>query len=86
MITAFDTLKFVRRLKQAGLPAARAEAMTEAQIEAFAKAPDTQLATQTDINQWQRGHDHLQAQINLAKWMLGFDLAFTVAITWKTFL
>ena len=97
MIIAFDTLKFARRLKQAGLPQAQAEAMAEAQVEAFAEALDTQLATKIDItklqevtqadtNKLQRGHDHLQAQINLIKWMLGFNLAFTVAITWKTFL
>ena len=119
MITAFDTLKFARRLKQAGLPEAQAEAMAEAQIEAFAEALDTQLATKTDIaelrqatktdiaelrqatqadiaelreatqaniNLLQRGHDHLQGQINLIRWMLTFNLAFTMAIMWKLFL
>ena len=97
MITAFDTLKFARRLKQAGLPQAQAEAMAEAQIEAFAEALDTQLATKTDIaelreatqadiNLLQRGHDHLQGQINLIRWMLTFNLAFTMAIMWKLFL
>ena len=47
---AFDTLKFVKRLKEAGVP----EKQAEAQAEAFAEAVDMNLATKQDIKDVKR--------------------------------
>ncbi len=45
MNIAFNTLKFVRHLKQAGLSGKQAEALAEAHTEAFTEILETQLAT-----------------------------------------
>ena len=88
----FDTLKFTRRLKDAGVPERQAEAEAEAIKEAFGEALETQLATKTDVHRLERGQDRLKSEIQevkaeqrLMKWMLGFNLAFTLAIFWKMF-
>ena len=49
MAIAFDTLKFVRRLTEAGLPEKQAEVFADAHTEAFGEVLDARLATKTDI-------------------------------------
>ena len=172
MAVAFDTLKFVRDLTQAGLPEAQAEVFANAHRDAFKEALDSNLATKADIaelkesttaqiaefkestntqiaelrsemvefkesttaqiaelrsemvefkesirgefaelkesttaqitelrsevvefkefimaeiNQLKRRDDHLQAQISHLKWIMIFNLGFTVTIMWKVF-
>lgn len=63
--TAIDTLRFARKLKQAGVPDEQAEAMASALGEELTE----HLATKADLL--------------LVKWMLGFNLAFTVTILWR---
>ena len=63
--TAIDTLRFARKLKQAGVPDEQAEAMASALGEELTE----HLATRADLL--------------LVKWMLGFNLAFTVTILWR---
>lgn len=70
----FDTLKFANRLKDGGVPEAQAEA--EALAVALAEAMDNQIATKRDT-------DKLDARLNLVQWMIGFNLAFTMAVLWK---
>lgn len=77
-LTTFDTLKFARRLEAAGVERNQAIAFAEAQKDAFAEAIETQLATRGDTRQ-------LASQLMLLKWMIGFNLAFTMAIVWKVF-
>ena len=48
MAVAFDTLKFVRNLTQAGLPEAQAEVFANAHRDAFRDALDSNLATKTE--------------------------------------
>lgn len=43
---------------------------------ALAEAMDQQLATKRDV-------DRIEARLNLLQWMLGFNLAFTMAVLWK---
>ncbi len=45
----FDTLKFVERLKAAGVPEGQAKAMAEVQRETFAEVMDSALATKDDV-------------------------------------
>ena len=63
--TAIDTLRFARKLKQAGVPEEQAEAMASALGEELTE----HLATKADLL--------------LVKWMVGFNLAFSVAILWR---
>ena len=77
-VTTFDTLKFAQRLEKAGLGREQAVAFAEAQKEAFAEALETQLATKGDVRRMER-------DMLLLKWMVGFNLAFTMAVVWRIF-
>jgi len=77
-VVAFDTLRFAKKLEKAGMGSAQAEAFAEAQREAFAEALETQLATKSDI------YD-IRSEMRLMRWMIGFNLTFTMAILWKIF-
>jgi len=46
----FDTLKFVERLKSAGVPEGQAKAISEAQNEVFSEVIEAQLATKKDVS------------------------------------
>ena len=63
--TAIDTLRFARKLKQAGVPEEQAEAMASALGEELTE------------------HLTTKADLLLVKWMVGFNLAFSVTILWR---
>lgn len=63
--TAIDTLRFARKLKQAGVPEEQAEAMASALGEELTE------------------HLAAKADLLLVKWMVGFNLAFSVTILWR---
>ncbi|HGY89780.1 MAG TPA: DUF1640 domain-containing protein, partial [Planctomycetes bacterium] len=48
-MVAFDTLKLARKLRDAGMPAEQAEAVAEAEAEAFGEFVMAHLATKDDI-------------------------------------
>lgn len=73
-VTTFDTLKFAQRLEQAGPGREQAVAFAEAQKEAL----ETQLATKGDVQRMER-------DLLLLRWMIGFNLAFTLALVWRVF-
>lgn len=81
----FDTHKFVKRLEAAGISPAQAEALVEAQRDSLAEALDTTLATKADISSLRQELNPVKTDIAVLKWMIGFNLAFTMAILWKTF-
>ena len=78
----FDTLKFVERLKAAGIPEGQAKAEAEALQGAFAEALDSQLATKRDIDRLERLMDGMEAkltgELTLVKWMLALVIAAQV--------
>ena len=74
----FDTLKFSRKLKEAGVPEKQAEAEAEAIKEAFNEAMVTQLATKLDIAKIER-------EIYLLKWVSASTFAGVVALLIKSF-
>jgi len=85
----FDTLKFVEKLKSAGIAEEHAKAEAEALVSAFSEAMDSQLATKADINRLER---ELKADINrveremlVVKWMVGLVLGGIVALVLKAF-
>ncbi|MDP1605087.1 MAG: hypothetical protein Q8L93_00310 [Rhodocyclaceae bacterium] len=59
----FDTLKFSDRLKEAGVPAAQAEAEARALAEALSASD---IATKADL---------LELKMDIIKWMVGLALA-----------
>jgi len=73
----FDTLKFVRRLKEAGVSEKHAEAEAEALASALSEALETQLATKADIAE-------VKADLLLLKWMLAIVIITTVVPALKT--
>lgn len=77
----FDTLKFARRLKSAGVPDAQAEAQADALAELFASGTD-QLATKADLNAVEV---KLTGDIKLLRWMMGLLLAGVGSLVLKAF-
>lgn len=88
--TTFDTLKFVEKLKAAGIPEAHAKAEVEALQSALAETMDAQLATKADIVRLERRMDGLESQLRemkaelngkltLVQWMLALVVAAEAA-------
>ena len=75
----FDTLKFVERLKGAGMPEEQAKALAEAFKDAQGEA---ELVTRKDL---QIELAPLKADLNLVKWMLGLALGGVLALILKAF-
>jgi hypothetical protein len=74
---AFDTLAYVRRLRDAKVPPEQAEAMADALAQTF-NAPNG-VATKSDIVV-------LEASITLLKWMIGANTAMLVAVLARLFI
>jgi len=85
----FDTLKFVEKLKAAGVPEAQAKAEAEALQGVFAETMDAQLATKADVVRLERHMDGIEAKIEarferidgkltLVQWMLALVVAAEV--------
>ncbi|MCF8156335.1 MAG: CCDC90 family protein [Rhodoferax sp.] len=92
----FDTLKYVKQLEASGIPAAQAEAFVNAQREIMADALDASLATRADFHSLEKAlHSDVEridrklvehdGRFMLLQWMIGFNLAFTMAVLWKVF-
>ncbi len=85
----FDTLKFVEKLKAAGVPEAQAKAEAEALVSALSEAMDSQLATKSDINRLERelksDINRLERELIVLKWMVGMVIGGVVALILKAF-
>lgn len=68
----FDTHKFVKELRDAGVPETQAEAFVRAQQEILSQALDTTLATKRDV-------DALDYKIDQLRWMVGVLIAIAAA-------
>ena len=90
---ALDTHAYIKKLEAAGFTEQQAEVLAETQADLLTN----QLATKSDIETVQRDMKELEtrlvARINvleertdgrfkLLQWMLGFNLALTVAVFW----
>jgi hypothetical protein len=71
-----DTLEYVKKLEAAGLD----RKLAEAHAEALRATVVQDLATKSDL---QIEVQRLEAKIQLMTWMIGFNLAATMAILWE---
>jgi hypothetical protein len=82
-----DTLEYVKKLEAAGLDRKLAEAHAEALREAVAG----EVATKADVDaaanrlelQFEQRFRSIEARLQLLTWMVGFNLAATMAVVWK---
>jgi hypothetical protein len=74
----FDTLKFVEKLKEGGVPETQAKAEAEALVSAFSEAMDSQLATKNDISR-------IEKELAVLKWMTGIVMGGILVLIMKAF-
>ena len=80
--TAIDTLRYARKLRDAGVPPEQAEAMADA----IGSELVDQIATKADLKaSIAELRVSSEGQFRLLRWMLGFTLAIVVAIAWRVF-
>lgn len=81
----FDTHKSVKDLQSAGIAPEQAEAFVRAQQEILSQAFDSTLATRSDLERLERRLIEYDGKFALLQWMIGFNLAFTMAVLWRVF-
>lgn len=79
---AFDTLKFVERLKASGVPDAQAKAQTEALADVQA-AGSQELSTKSDLRDLET---RLTSEMKLIRWMVSATFGGVVFILLRLFL
>ena len=82
----FDTHKFVKDLRDAGVPELQAEAFVRAQQEILSQALDTTLATKADIREVRSDLVLLDNKVDKLSWMMGILIALAVANFAKQYL
>lgn len=84
--TTFDTHKFIRKLREAGLPESQAEAISDAFKEAQGEA---ELATKRDLRETELRIDarfeRIDGELKLNRWMLGVLLAGVISLVLKAY-
>ena len=85
MSISFDTHKFVKDLREAGIPEPQAEAFVRAQQEILAQALDNTLATKGDISELTIEMTAMRGDVSNIKWMMGALIALAVANFSKQF-
>ncbi len=93
----FDTLKFVEKLRAAGVPEAQAKVQAEVLVFALDEVMDQQLATKVDIARLERELKAdiarlereqivpIQRDLFVLKWMMGMVLASVTSLVLKAF-
>lgn len=81
----FDTHKFVKDLRDAGVPEAQAEAFVRAQQEILSQAIDITLATKADVRDVRTAVALLDAKMDKLSWMMGILIALAIANFAKQF-
>lgn len=74
-ITTFDTLKFVRKLEQAGVPVKQAEAQAEVLTEAFTVNLDTLVTKDYLVARFAEQKAYMDANFRILFWILGILVA-----------
>lgn len=74
-----DTLRFVRRLKDAGVQEKQAEAKAEALAEVFSELSETRFVMRSDAIR-------TEGELKLIKWMLGLVAVGIILLNYSIFL
>lgn len=82
----FDTLKYSKRLIDAGYTPQQAEAAAEVQKEVLSEVLDTTLATREDMHGIDKKIARIEAEIIGMKWMMSFITGGIVALLIKAFM
>lgn len=81
----FDTLAYVKTLRDAGVEEKQAEAQATA-LAAVLKGSAADLATKQDIERVESKlnliEERTEGRFKLLQWMLGFNLAISIALLW----
>ena len=81
----FDTLAYVKTLRDAGVEEKQAEAQATA-LAVVLKGSATDLATKQDIDRVEAKlnliEERTDGRFKLLQWMLGFNLAVSIALLW----
>ena len=75
----FDTLKFVKRLKESGFNDNQAEALSDAQRESLSDILDTTVSTKSDITRLERDIESLRRDIKELEMRLTIRLGLMMA-------
>lgn len=81
----FDTLKFVEKLRAAGVPEPQAKAQAEVLASALSEAMEVQLATKSDIRDVRSDIARLERDMYVLKWMMGMMIGGITALVLKAF-
>lgn len=82
----FDTLKYTKRLRDAGYTEQQAEAATEAQRDCLNEVLDSTLATRQDIHGLEIKITKIETDIVHLKWMSGVVIGGIVALLIRGFM
>lgn len=85
MAIQFDTLRYVEKLKSAGIPEAQAKAEAEALATALSESASGILATKEDVNGVKFQMAEIKSELTVMKWMIGTIVAGVFSLVVKTF-
>lgn len=81
MDAVFNTLAYVRRLREAGVDDARAEAHAEALHVAFHEG----VATRADLARVEARVAHVEAKVSVLQWVIGLNALLSLAMAARLF-
>ena len=81
MDAVFNTLAYVRRLREAGVDDARAEAHAEALHVAFHEG----VATRADLARVEARVAHVEAKVSVLQWVIGLNTLLSLAMAARLF-
>ena len=85
MAIQFDTLRYVEKLKSAGIPEAQAKAEAEALATALGESASGLLATKDDITNIKIEMADIKSELKLMKWMVVTIVSGVVSLVVKAF-
>ena len=82
---SFDTLAYIKMLREAGVEEKQAEAQAAA-LAGVLKSNVADLATKQDVDRLESKlnliEERSEGRFRLLQWMLGFNLAISIALLW----
>ena len=85
MAIQFDTLRYVEKLKSAGIPEAQAKVEAEALATALSESASGLLATKDDITNIKSEMADIKSELKVMKWMVVTIVAGVLSLVAKAF-